>query len=54
MKQSTSRKKEEKKERVLETEHIETEVISPLRLINTGKASVSEKKKQWPIKFGMI
>lgn len=45
MKQSTSRKKEEKKERVLETEHIETEVISPLRLINTGKASVSEKKK---------
>ena len=48
MKESTSRKKEGKKESVFETEHIEqteTEVVSPLRLINTGKPSVSEKKK---------
>ncbi|MBO6793853.1 MAG: PAS domain S-box protein [Balneolaceae bacterium] len=43
MKESTSRT--ENKERVLETEFTEAEVVSPLRLINPGKQSVSEKKR---------
>ncbi len=43
MKESTSRKNN--KERVFDTEHIEAEVVSPLRLINPGKQSVSEKKR---------